>query len=193
MSLLELPEPSAEALASFDDDLAQLGFVMNGTRLWAYEPLLQEQLFGMLGQVVRDHGLNFRQRAILVTACASALGDAYCSVAWGTKLASVAGEELAASVLRGDDVGLSPAESALSTWARQVARDPNGTTAADVSLLQDTGWTDRQIFGITVFVALRIAFSTVNDALGAQPDAAYLTVAPAAVLKAITFGRPFAD
>jgi alkylhydroperoxidase family enzyme len=143
MSLLELPEPSAAALASFDDDLAQLGFVMNGTRLWAYEPLLQEKLFGMLGEVVREHGLNFRQRAILVTACASALGDAYCSVAWGTKLAGVAGEELAASVLRGDDVGLSPAESALSAWARQVARDPNGTTATDVSLLQDAGWSDR--------------------------------------------------
>ena len=65
--------------------------------------------------------------------------------------------------------------------------------AADVTSLREAGWTDRQIFGITVFVALRITFSTVNDALGARPDADYRTLAPAAVLKAITFGRPLAD
>jgi len=29
-----------------------------------------------------------------------------------------------------------------------------------VNLLRDAGWTDSQIFGITVFVALRLAFST---------------------------------
>lgn len=30
---------------------------------------------------------------------------------------------------------------------------------------------DGQVFAITTFVALRLAFSTANDALGAQPDA----------------------
>ena len=44
-----------------------------------------------------------------------------------------------------------------------------------------------------MLVALRLAFSTVNDALGARPDAAYRSAAPAAVLAAVTFGRPIAD
>ena len=47
------------------------------------------------------------------------------------------------------------------------ARDPNSTTAADVQSLRDAGFDDGQIFAISVFVALRIAFSIVNDALGA--------------------------
>jgi len=56
-------------------------------------------------------------------------------------------------------------------WARTVTRDPNGTSAADVQALRDVGLEDGQIMAVTVFVALRIAFSTVNDALGAAPDA----------------------
>lgn len=52
------------------------------------------------------------------------------------------------------------------------------------------GFIDAEIFAITVFVALRIAFSSVNGALGACPDAALHCTAPKAVLDAVTFGRP---
>jgi hypothetical protein len=41
-----------------------------------------------------------------------------------------------------------------------------------------------------VFVALRLAFSTVNDALGARPDAEVFSVAPEDVAAAVTYGRP---
>jgi alkylhydroperoxidase family enzyme len=88
------------------------------------------------------------------------------------------------------DDGLSVSERAMAGWARQVARDPNGTTAADVQVLRDAGFSDSQIFTITVFVALRLAFSTVNDALGVLPDAGLRATAPAAVLDAVTVGRP---
>lgn len=85
IGLLGVPEPSAEAQRLFDDDMSELGYVMNVSGLWAYQP------------------------------------------------------------------------------------------------------------AITVFVALRIAFSTVNDALGASPDAALRSTAPKAVLDAVTFGRPIDD
>lgn len=190
MSLIEVPEATAETRQLFDDDLAELGFVMNASRLWAYQPELQAGIFELLGLITKSYGLSFRLRGILVAACASALGDSYCSLAWGTKLAAETDGETAAAVIRGNDTGLTAAERAAAQWARQVARDPNGTTAADVEGLHEAGWSDEQIFGITGFVALRIAFSTVNDALGARPDAAYRTVAPPAVLEAVTFGRP---
>ena len=45
--------------------------------------------------------------------------------------------------------------------------------------LRDAGFSDADIFAMTVYVALRIALSTVNDALGACPDAEYRTLAPA--------------
>jgi hypothetical protein len=71
-----------------------------------------------------------------------------------------------------------------------VARDPNGISAADVQALRDVGFDDSQIFGITVFVALRLAFSTVNDALGASPDHQLATSLADSVRAAIMFGRP---
>jgi len=85
---------------------------------------------------------------------------------------------------------LDPSERALARWARRVTRDPNLTDAADVDALRDAGFDDAQIFAITVFVALRIAFSTVNDALGLRPDRELREAAPAAVRDSVTFGRP---
>jgi alkylhydroperoxidase family enzyme len=132
----------------------------------------------------------FVNAAFFSTACASTLGDAYCSLAWGTKLATKSDAETAAGVLRGLDDRLTPEEQAMAQWARKVARDPNSTTPADVQAMRDAGFSDAQIFGITAYVALRIAFSTVNDALGARPDSQFRSSAPEAVLDAVTYGRP---
>lgn len=188
---LEPPDLTPESQAHFDEDLEELGFVMNVSRLWMHQPVELDALFDLMGRAVRPAGLTFRQRGILVTACASTLGDSYCSLAWGKKLAGAAGAELAAGVLRGDDELLDESERALARWARHVARDPNDTAMGDISMLRDAGFGDPQIFAITFFVALRLAFSTVNDALGAQPDRELAEQAPAQVVEAVTFGRPF--
>jgi alkylhydroperoxidase family enzyme len=92
--------------------------------------------------------------------------------------------------LRGDDNRLDGADRALARWARRVTRDPNGIVAADVEALRNGGFDDDRIFAITVYMALRIAFSTVNDALGARPDRQLADSVPAAVRAAVTFGRP---
>jgi alkylhydroperoxidase family enzyme len=51
-------------------------------------------------------GLTFGQRGILVTAAASAVGDSYCSLAWGEKLGKASGAAVAAGVLDGSGAGL---------------------------------------------------------------------------------------
>jgi alkylhydroperoxidase family enzyme len=186
---LDAPETTAEAQRIFDEDVADLGFVMNASRLWAYQPVTMKGLFDLLRQANATDRLSLRQRSILVAACASAFGDSGCSLAWGSKLADATDADTAASVLGGRDEGLSASEQAMARWARKVARNPNDTTAVDVQALRDVGFTDSQIFTITVFVALRLAFSTVNDALGMLPDAAFRTIAPGAVIEAVTFGR----
>jgi len=190
---LGVPEPTAEAQRLFDDDVAELGYVMNTSRLWAYQPATLNGLFDLLREIISAQGLTLRQRGILVAACASTIGDSYCSLAWGSKLAKATDAQTASGVIRGDDDGLTTSERAMAGWARKVARDPNGTSDADVQALRDAGFGDDQIFAITVFVALRIAFSTINDALGARPDAAFRITAPEAVLDAVTFGRPIED
>jgi uncharacterized peroxidase-related enzyme len=192
-SFLNEPPVSAEVQALFDEDLADGGYVWNVSRLWAHQPDTLRRLFELMSQAFKPSGLSFRQRGILVAAAASALGDSYCSLAWGGKLGGASDAGLAAGVLNGSDAGLSPQEQAIARWARQVARDPNATTPADIQALRDTGLDDGQIFAITAFVALRLAFSTINDALGAQPDAQLARSLPREVREAVTYGRPVAQ
>jgi uncharacterized peroxidase-related enzyme len=184
---------TAEARRLYDDDVADLGYVMNLTRLWAYQPETNVALFDLLKTANQGVRLSVRQRGILITAAASTLGDAYCSLAWGSKLATECDADTSAGVLRGDDDHLSESERAMARWARRVAGDPTTTGQADIDTLRDVGFSDDEIFAMTVFVALRIAFSTVNNALGAPPDAAYRSTAPGQVLEAVGFGRPIAD
>ncbi|HEX3748928.1 MAG TPA: hypothetical protein VHW06_00065 [Streptosporangiaceae bacterium] len=191
-SFLEEPPISAPVQALFDEDLTDDGYVWNVTRLWAHQPDTVNSLFELMSQAFRPSGLSFRQRGILVVAAASTLGDSYCSLAWGGKLGQASEAAVAAGVLDGSDTGLTDQEKAMAAWARQVARDPNATTPADVQALRDAGLDDGQIFAITAFVALRLAFSTINDSLGAQPDAPLARSLPPEVRAAVTFGRPVA-
>ncbi len=179
-----------EAQELFDGDVQGSGYVMNTTRLWAYLPSALAGLSGLMDEVTRAGSLTLAQRSVLVSAAASALGDSYCSLAWGKRLADGAGPDVAAAVIRGATDGLDDADQALARWARLVATDPNGVDAGDVQALRDAGFDDQQIFAITSYVALRLAFSTVNDTLGAQPDEGLGASVPDEVRAAVDFGRP---
>ena len=192
-SFLGEPPASPQIQALYAEDLAGGGYVANGSRLWAHQPDTKKGLFDLMSQAFGPSGLTFRQRGILVTAAASTLGDSYCSLAWGGKLGKASDAAIAAGVLDGSDAGLTGQEKAMAAWARKVARNPNATTPADVQALRDAGLGDGQIFAITAFVALRLAFSTINDSLGAQPDAELAQSLPREVREAVTYGRPVAQ
>lgn len=83
----------------------------NGSRLWAYQPDTVERLFELMSQALKPSSLGFRQRAILVAAAASALGDSCCSLALGGKLSGASDPTLAAGVLNGTDT-----ESLFKNW-----------------------------------------------------------------------------
>ena len=85
---LRRAEVSDAAQAIFGEDVAELGFVMNASRLWAYQPEAMAGLFKLMGCVTSGRPFSARERGILVAACASALGDSCCALAWGTKLSS---------------------------------------------------------------------------------------------------------
>ena len=191
-SFLQEPPMSPHVQALYDEDLKDDGYVSNGSRLWAHQPDTLDRLFELMSQAFKPSGLSFRQRAILVTAAASALGDSYCSLAWGGKLSQASDAAVAAGVLNGSSAGLTDQEKAMAAWARKVAKDPNATTPADIRALRDSGLDDGQIFAITAFVALRLAYSTINDSLGAQPDAHLAQSLPREVRDAVTYGRPVA-
>lgn len=189
-TFLEEPAESDGQRKLYDDDLAGHGYVWNVSRLWGHQPEAQEGLFRLMGQAVRAAGLTDRQRGILVAALASTLGDSYCSFSYGRNLTRWADVTIAAGVLTGDDSVLDEGEQTLARWARQLARDPNAATPEDVQALRDAGFDDAAIVALTHFVALRLAFSTVNDALGAQPDQALADDVAPEVRAVVTWGRP---
>jgi alkylhydroperoxidase family enzyme len=170
-------------------DLEGQGYVANLTRVWAHSPETLGVLSYALKLATDLSGLDPVERNLVVTAAASALGDAYCSFAFGSKLARSVGPDITASIVRGDDSRLTQRGRLLTTWARQVAENPNGTISEQVAALREGGFDDRAIFGLTFFVALRVAFSTVNDALGATPDPELLARTPEQLQDAVMFGR----
>jgi uncharacterized peroxidase-related enzyme len=183
--------PATEASeATFAADRDADGYVGNHTRLWAWRPDLRSDFYALRAGVMSTSTLTDRDFAVLVTATASQLGDSYCSLAWGEKLAAATDAVTAAAVIAGDQAaGLSERERALAEWARQLVRDPNATSLADVEKLRGVGLDEREIFEATAFVAFRLAFSTINDALGAVPDEELRERVPGAVRAAVNFGR----
>ena len=191
--LLQTPPESEGATRLFQEDIASRGHVMNLSRAWAWRPDVADSFLALRTLLTSNSSLTARERAVLVCSAASSLGDAYCSLAWGTMLASASDGATAAAILQASDAAdLAPREMALARWARQVVNDPNGTAAKDVESLRAAGLSDKEIFEATVFVAFRLAFSTVNDALGASPDWQLAQAAPPEVREAVTYGRPAA-
>ncbi len=166
---------------------------MNLTRAWAWRPDVFEGFAALRSLLTTKSSLGKRDQAVIVCATAAQLGDSYCSLAWGKTLAEEAGAASAAAIIcASSDQQLHARDEALARWARRVVSDPNGTSAQDLDALRSAGLSEREIFEATVFIAFRLAFSTVNDALGVQPDWQLAESVPEAVAAAVAFGRPVA-
>ena len=190
---LQTPPESEGASRLYQQDIDSRGHVMNLSRAWAWRPDVADSFLALRTLLTSSSSLTARERALLVCSAASSLGDSYCSLAWGKMLADASDGPTAAAVLNAPDgAGLAPREQALARWARQVVEDPNATAAKDVEDLRAAGLTDKEIFEATVFIAFRLAFSTVNDALGVHPDWQVAQAAPPEVRDAVTFGRAIA-
>jgi uncharacterized peroxidase-related enzyme len=188
---LQRPKITEAVEHMYQSSQAAQGFVMNLTSAWAWRPDVFESFAALRSQLTSSSSLSKRDQAVLVCATASQLHDSYCSLAWGKALAAEAGAATAAAVLTGgDDTALTARDRALAAWARKIVADPNGTTRSDIDTLRSAGLDDRAIFEATAFAAFRLAFSTVNDALGANPDWQLVNTAPPEVRSAITYGRP---
>ena len=188
---LQDPPETPEVARLYKSDLDDSGYVMNLSRLWAWRPEVGEAFSALRSLLMKDSALSRREFGVLVCATASSLGDSYCSLAWGKQLAAASDAAAAAAVLLDlPSKALTARELALASWARQVARNPNSTATQDVQSLREAGLSDREIFEATAFVAFRLAFSTINDALGAHPDWQLAESVPPEVRAAVIFGRP---
>jgi uncharacterized peroxidase-related enzyme len=188
-SFLADPPSSPTVDAVYEQGRSSDGYVSNYVRVWCWRPDLLEAFAKLRADLLAGSTLSAREVAVMVSATAAARGDSYCALAWGQKLADLSDAETAAAVIRDGAPELSAREAALASWARQVVGDPNGTTAADVDRLREAGFDEREIFEATAWIGLRLGFSSINDALGAVPDAELVERAATPVRDAISFGR----
>jgi len=186
--LVDPPQDPA-VTAAYESDVTSDGYVYNLTRVWCWRPDVLASFQALRDDLLAASGLSPREVAVMVAATAAARGDAYCALAWGSRLAELSDEATAAQVLQGIDSDLSEREAVLAGWSRQVVQDPNATTETDVARLRDAGLNDQEIFEATTWIAFRMAFSTINDALGARPDPQLAEKVPRLVREAVTYGR----
>ncbi len=125
---LATPADSPQAQAHRNEDQEELGYVMNGAELWAYQPETVAALFGLMGRSLAGRP-DSRRRCSWPPPRRHA-GNSYCSLAWGRKLLGFASPEVAAGVISGDDAPLTDDERALAAWARlrgpRSQRSPSG-------------------------------------------------------------------
>ncbi|RPH55696.1 MAG: hypothetical protein EHM81_14225 [Chloroflexi bacterium] len=76
------------------------------------------------------------------------------------------------------NAGLEPVEVASMALAEKVILDQHGITQQDINGLLAYGLTDEEILDIVLTAAARSFYTKVLDALGAEPDDAYLELEP---------------
>jgi uncharacterized peroxidase-related enzyme len=176
ISTVPVDAASAEVRRIYEENEANSGYVPNYVKLFSHRP----QVFaawGILSGSVRGN-LDLRHYELVTLAAARALRSTYCMCAHSKVLLQngFAPAQLAAVVEDFTNADLPPVEVAIMRFSEKVVRDATSITADDVQTLRDHGLTDTEIFDVASAAAMRCFFSKLLDALGAEPDAAYLSL-----------------
>jgi alkylhydroperoxidase family enzyme len=100
-------------------------------------------------------------------------------------------EQVEAIVRDYRQAGLPEEEVAVMAFAEKVTRQAHSVTPADIDVLRGYGLTDAEVLDIVLATAARSFFSTALDAVGAEPDVAYLDLEPE-LREVLAKGRPLA-
>jgi uncharacterized peroxidase-related enzyme len=164
------------------------GFVPNFAKAFSHRPELMARWAALLAEVKRPLD---KRRLELVTFCAAReLGHSACSLAHGRMLREFYSDDEIIAVAEGRTAGLlTPAEQAMLSFARRVARDAASVNADHVAELKAHGFSDAEVFDIAAVVAARAFFTKLLDAVGVLADGP-MGELPAPLRDALAVGRP---
>jgi uncharacterized peroxidase-related enzyme len=184
------PDESDPAVAAaYEGDRTAMGYVANYTRVFAHRPAVMEAWRGLNGAV--KAAMDPRRYELATLAAAVQLRSSYCSLAHGKVLAERfdGPAALPAIATDPDTAPLSDVDRAVMALARKVAAGAAAMTEDDLAELRRLGLTDAEVLDVVLAAAARCFFSSVLDAVGAEPDPAYRELDPE-VQAALTVGRP---
>lgn len=185
-----IPEDAAtgEIARIYEKDLADDGYVWNVSRAFSLRPAVYRG-WEELNRAIKST-MDLRRYELATLAAARRLKSSYCALAHGKLLAT---RFMEPSVVRDLALGLTvdtldDTDRALMEVGDKVVTDATSVTQADIDRLRRLGLTDGEIFEVVVAAAARCFFSKTLDALGVEPDRAYLELDPE-LREALTVGR----
>ena len=185
-------EPTGAVAAAYAADVEAKGYVANFTKVFGHRPAVYGAWAGLNGAI--KAGMDARRYELATLAAALRLRSSYCSLAHGAVLIDRhVSDDVVRDVAQGrEPADLTPVDRAVIRLADKVAAGAADMTAADLDELRELGLHDAEVLDVVLAAAARCFFSTVLDAVGAQPDAAYAGLDPR-VRDALTVGRPIAS
>jgi len=170
----------------YDYERNRVGYVPNFAGIFAHRPDVYAAWRGLINSITER--ADFRRYELATLAAARARRSSYCALAHGSVLAKQFYDD---ETVRTLPAGLDETDTAIMAFAEKVARDPTSVTKSDIEHLRDLGLHDDEIVDAVLSAAARCFFSTVLDALGAEPDAVFNELDPQ-LRDALTVGRPIA-
>lgn len=187
----EPADGDAAVAAVYDRDRDTLGYVANYTKVFAHRPAVLEAWSGLNGAI--KGSMDLRRYELATLAAALRLRSSYCSLVHGQLVAEKFVDADAVRGIAADPAtaDLSPEDRAVMRLADTVAAGAADMTEEDLAELRALGWDDAEILDVVLAAAARCFFSSVLDAVGAEPDPVHRSAEPA-LRDALTVGRPIA-
>jgi len=186
-----IPEDRAEddVRKMYDANREKYGYVPNFAKAFSLRPDVMQAWGGLLKSIRGN--MDLRRFELVTVAAARALKSSYCMLAHGSILGRdfYAPREVRTIAEDYRKSDLTPAEIAMMAYAEKIVRDASSVTQDDIETLRSHGLNDAEIFEVAAAAAARCFFSKMLDALGAQPDSAYLDLEDD-LRRSLTVGRP---
>ena len=184
-------DSSEEVTSAFERDRAAQGYVANFTKVFALRPGVYEAWRGLNTSIKAS--MDLRRYELATVAAARRLRSSYCCLAHGKVLVEQFDGADDLRAITGDaDHELDPVDAAVVRLAEKVAGGAADMTEQDFTELRGVGLHDDEILDVVLAAAARCFFSTVLDATGTEPDAAYRLL-DTQLRESLTVGRPIAD
>jgi len=167
---------------------AAWGYLPNYAKVFCHRPQVMARWGQLLAEIKRP--MDKRRFELVTFVAAHELRHSACALAHGRALRPFFSDPqiLAIAQSRLDGV-LSEAEQCLVGFARQIARDAARVSAAQITALEQHGYSEAEIFDIAAAAAGRAFFTKLLDALGVLPDSAFLAE-DESFRQTLTLGRP---
>ncbi|MBL0370931.1 alkylhydroperoxidase [Rhizobium sp. KVB221] len=165
-------------------------FVMEATKCFTTRPDLLPIYTDFNDAIRAGFSLGMREWRLITFIAARDIPSTYCSHVYGKQLIADLGSTEAVLAVQRDfrNAGLSVADVEMLAYAEKITRAASSVEQGDIDRLRAVGFTDQQISDIALCASFRSFVSRFFDAVGAGPEAHYLS-GDAAFRAAMTVGK----